>query len=43
MTYIEAKKEQARLAAVGIDSKLVIAVFGKTDEEHRYSVQPIYH
>lgn len=42
MNEQEAKAEIARLAKAGIDAVMVIVVFGKTDDMHRYTVKCIY-
>ena len=42
MTYEEAKKEVSRLEALGYVVRMSIAVFGKTDSDHLYSVTIIF-
>ena len=42
MNEQEAQAEIARLAKAGIYAVMVIVVFGKTDDKHRYAVKCIY-
>jgi hypothetical protein len=39
MNYNEAQAEADKLCALGYNAYVAIAVFGKTDDEHIYSVQ----
>jgi hypothetical protein len=42
MNEQEAQAEIDRLAKVGISAIMVIVVFGRTDDAHRYAVKCIY-
>lgn len=42
MTYEEAKAEQKKMEELGLMCRIDIVIFGKTEEEHIYTVVMIY-